>query len=239
MVWPPKQTCKCLDPLTKLDETNTLHYVSPTKTKSLIEQLRLEKPNLIKFDKDCFAASELFLDDSKFFLFSNELLHGTATNQSSVRMSLDFRLAFSNAFDGRKIIGQDYVFIDTLIKKRLESTRRPTVSKSKAKVLLFQENNFSNVSHSAQRSVCRLFCESYNLSIIEEGSEFQGFSNFPQLRLWLDGNDSDEVLIVLPSFQCVKDDGQTLKNFSEIIAETNTKIFFALEGSEARAFFDG
>lgn len=220
-------------PLTKLKKTNTLYIVSRDRTAELIDDLSKNQIDLSELEEKALIAAEPFLMSDQVLIFSNEFLHGSVLNEEKLRISLDFRLCRSSAFDGRKIIGQDYQFVESVLHEEISENKHTELAGRQVRTLLFQHNDFRHVAHHAQRQICRVFSAANDLTIVAEGSEFQGFDSFPQLELWLKDKDNP-VTILMPSINCVTRNGELMSEFTHLIEKYGANIYFALENLNSK-----
>ena len=219
----PSKIINAWIPLNSLNEGNTLYSCSIENTKNILSKMSSEDFVVTEVERLASMVAEPILgDEDQIFLFSNEFLHGSFTNTSTRRISIDFRMAFFNKFDGVRTIGVDYKFLHNA------NIMASSASPRTCQVLTYQNNDAKHVNLRAQRQKIQEYASKNNFLIESEWSEFHGYNSFPQLRHLLK---TLSVPIIIFSKKCLMKDGVWIdKALIEATKNYKFGVHYALEG---------
>lgn len=168
------------------------------------------------------SAEPIPLTSGECLCFSNKILHGTVTNESSnVRLSVDFRCLPVDSDPGTRVL--DYEFV------RFPQTERSKDKKMEAISVIFQAGQMRHVGHNPQRQLINDFANRNQYYVIRETSEWHNLDHYPVLEEIL--SQAKPIPLLLFSRNCfdwTSDKGVRLK---ELMKGYKAPVHFCLENS--------
>lgn len=175
----PERICNVWIPLSLVNNQNCLRALTIHDSRVALDYLEATY-DIDAFENRASSLSKPLVFSDRVLCFGNEFVHGADINRAS-RLSIDFRLSwFSELKSGTKKLGDDYVLIEDW-GSQFSLGKHP----QEFHLLVYQQFDAVFASHQFQRKVVLDFADRFDLSICLEGSEYHGFSFYPQLTRWL------------------------------------------------------
>jgi ectoine hydroxylase-related dioxygenase (phytanoyl-CoA dioxygenase family) len=209
--------------LNNLNSVNCLHLVPPTKSSEILTDFKKNQMSLNDLDSLAReSAKPIPLAAGECLCFSNKILHGTVTNESSnVRLSVDFRCLPFGADSGTRILGYEFL--------RYPAARDVSNVQSDAISVIFQSGKMSHVGHQPQRQLIHDFANRNGYRITRETSEWHHLDHYPVLEEILTQATPTPLLIF--SSDCFEWSAEKGRQLKRLIEQYDAPVHFCLENT--------